>query len=92
VSLDPYHPQSGWVHLDMEALGLGWDDTYEVHDLLTGAHYTWHGAHNFVGLDPSSTPAHVFELRAISSARPTPDEGAEAVPDSAEAREPGVPA
>jgi starch synthase (maltosyl-transferring) len=63
VSLDPTHPQSGWLHLDMSELGLEWNGAFVVHDLLTDAKYTWHGEHNFVALDPSSVPAHVFEVR-----------------------------
>ena len=36
---------------------------YQVHDLLSGARYLWHGARNFVQLDPATTPAHIFRLR-----------------------------
>jgi len=63
VNLDPYHTQSGWVELDLEALGVDEQGPYQVHELLSGARYLWHGARNFVQLDPSSVPAHVFRLR-----------------------------
>jgi len=63
VNLDPYHTQSGWVELDLEALGVDELGPYQVHELLSGARYLWHGARNFVQLDPSSVPAHVFRLR-----------------------------
>ena len=43
VNLDPQHTQSGWVELDLERLGLDADETFEVHDLLAGARYTWSG-------------------------------------------------
>jgi starch synthase (maltosyl-transferring) len=76
VTLDPDHPQSSWVHLDMDALGLDRDDTFTVHDLLTDANYTWRGPHNFVKLDPSSVPAHVFEVRRTSSTESPPALGA----------------
>ena len=36
VNLDPRHPQSGWVDLDLDALGLAQGVPFEVHDLLTG--------------------------------------------------------
>jgi starch synthase (maltosyl-transferring) len=36
---------------------------FQVHDLLTGARYLWHGARNFVQLDPRQVPAHLFRLR-----------------------------
>jgi starch synthase (maltosyl-transferring) len=63
VNLDPYHTQSGWVELDLAALGIAADTPYQVHDLLTGARYLWSGARNFVELDPARTPAHIFRLR-----------------------------
>ncbi|MBV8951428.1 MAG: alpha-1,4-glucan--maltose-1-phosphate maltosyltransferase [Actinobacteria bacterium] len=64
VSLDPQHPRAGWVDLDLGALGVAWDEPFVVHDLLTDAKYTWQGARNFVSLDPSSVPAHVFTVRS----------------------------
>ena len=35
---------------------------YQVHDLITGARFLWHGARNFVQLDPHRSPAHVFRV------------------------------
>ncbi len=65
VNLDPHHTQSGWVILPIGELdlGTGSDSTYQVHDLLTDARYLWHGTHNFVMLDPHSSPGHVFRIR-----------------------------
>ena len=63
VNLDPHHVQSGWVELDLERFGIAADDTFQMHDLLSGAHFLWHGARNFVLLDPARMPAHVFRLR-----------------------------
>jgi starch synthase (maltosyl-transferring) len=63
VSLDPQHKQSGWVELDLEALGLDPHQPYEVHDLLSDARYLWRGARNYVELNPQVVPAHVFRLR-----------------------------
>ena len=34
-----------------------------MHDLLTNAHYLWHGRRNFIALDPSAVPAHIFRIR-----------------------------
>jgi starch synthase (maltosyl-transferring) len=62
VNIDAYSPQSGWLDLDLGALGVDGDQPYEVVDLLTNARYTWHGRNNFVQLDPSSVPAHVFSV------------------------------
>src|SRR5262249_35027608 len=63
VNLDPHHTQSGWTALDLETLGLDRGQPYQVHDLLTGASYIWHGARNYVELDPHRIPAHIFRIR-----------------------------
>jgi starch synthase (maltosyl-transferring) len=63
VNLDPYHPQSGWVELDLVALGLDAAAPYQMHELLTGARYLWSGPRNYVNLDPARSPAHVFRVR-----------------------------
>jgi starch synthase (maltosyl-transferring) len=63
VNLDPHHVQTGWVTLDLARLGILPDANYQVHDLLSGARYLWHGARNFVDLSPSKIPAHLFRVR-----------------------------
>ncbi len=63
VNLDPHHPQSGWLELDAQALGIEPDAQYQMHDLLTDERYVWQGPRNFVLLDPARMPAHVLRLR-----------------------------
>jgi len=63
VNLDPHHTQSGWVGIDLAALGLATDAPFQVHELLTDARYLWHGERNYVSLDPQRVPAHLFRLR-----------------------------
>jgi starch synthase (maltosyl-transferring) len=63
VNLDPYHAQSGWIDLDIDALKLDADQPYQVHDLLSDQRYLWRSRRNFVLLDPQRMPAHVFLLR-----------------------------
>jgi starch synthase (maltosyl-transferring) len=63
VNLDPHHAQSGWVELDLDALGVDPRAPYQMHELLTGARYLWSGPRNFVRLDPARAPAHLFVLR-----------------------------
>ncbi|GAB4479511.1 MAG: alpha-1,4-glucan--maltose-1-phosphate maltosyltransferase [Burkholderiaceae bacterium] len=63
VNLDPHHVQSGWLTLDLAAFGLTDEAPYQMHDLVTGARYLWHGARNFVSLDPQRSPVHVFRLQ-----------------------------
>jgi starch synthase (maltosyl-transferring) len=63
VNLDPHHPQSGWVDLDVDVLKLDVEQPYQVHDLLSEQRYIWRGRSNYVMLDPQRAPAHVFRLR-----------------------------
>jgi starch synthase (maltosyl-transferring) len=62
VNLDPHHRQSGWLELPLERFCIESDRPYQMHDLLGGARYLWHGARNYVELDPQA-PAHLFILR-----------------------------
>ncbi len=62
VNLDPHHTHSGWVELDLDTLKLVEERPYQVHDLLTGARYQWHGRRNYVELDPHVVPAHIFRV------------------------------
>jgi starch synthase (maltosyl-transferring) len=63
VTLDPHHPQSGWIELPLDELSLDAREPFQVHDLLSDARYLWHGARSWVSLDPAVVPAHVFRLR-----------------------------
>jgi starch synthase (maltosyl-transferring) len=60
-SMDPHNIREGWVHLRLAELGVGWDEGFQVADLLSGANYEW-GEHNFVRLTPDQ-PSHVFHVR-----------------------------
>jgi starch synthase (maltosyl-transferring) len=62
VNLDPYGVQSGTVWLDLDALGVDGGRPYQVDDLLGGQTFTWTGPDNWIELDPSSHPAHVFRV------------------------------
>lgn len=66
VNLDPRNVQSGWVEVALKEFGISVGDAYEVHDLLTDAKYVWHGSRNFVQLNPSTLPAHIFYVRPIA--------------------------
>ena len=63
VNLDPRHTQSGWVHLDLEVVGLRGDAPFQAHDLLADDRHLWHGARNYVELNPTMSPAHILLLR-----------------------------
>jgi len=63
VNLNPHYTHSGWVHLPLEPWGLDAQQPYQVHDLLSGVRYLWHDADNYVELNPSVCPAHIFQVR-----------------------------
>jgi starch synthase (maltosyl-transferring) len=63
VNLDPHQAQAGWVTLDLAVLGVAGERPFQVHDLLTDAHFLWNGARNYVLLDPARAPAHIFKVR-----------------------------
>ena len=63
VNLDPHHAHHGWLTLPLEAFGLSPEQNYQMQDLITGAHFLWRGARNYVELDPRFVPAHIFRLR-----------------------------
>jgi len=62
VNLNPHYTHSGWVHLPLEPWDLDAERPYQVHDLLSGARYLWHGAGNYIELDPKVCPAHIFRV------------------------------
>jgi starch synthase (maltosyl-transferring) len=63
VNLDPHGAREATVHLDLPSLGLGWGDTIDVHDQVSGETYRW-GASSYVRLDPFLEPAHVLTATA----------------------------
>ena len=68
VTLDPRAVQETMVHVPLADLGLTVDSAYVVHDLLTGARYTWRGSRNYVRLDPMSGQiGHVFRVEVLGA-------------------------
>lgn len=65
VNLDPRRTQEATVTVDLEAVGLPDDAEYPVHDLITGAEWTW-GERNYVRLDPAQDVAHVLQLPTVA--------------------------
>lgn len=63
ANLDPHNTHGGWIDLNLEKLQLESGRPFQVHDLLSGARHTWHGARNFVKLNPQVVPAHIFRIR-----------------------------
>jgi starch synthase (maltosyl-transferring) len=67
------------VHVPIEDMGIGDDEPYTVHDLLTGARYTWRGIRNYVRLDPAEQPGHLFLVERVH-AEPAPVVDEESAP------------
>ncbi len=62
ANLDPHGTRDTWLHLDMPALGLDWQDHFVAEDLITGQQWQW-GEHVWVQLGPDSEPVHVVHVR-----------------------------
>jgi starch synthase (maltosyl-transferring) len=60
-TVNPHEAREATTSLDLEALGIDWDQTFRVHDLISGADYDW-GVHNYVRLDPHAQAAHIFTV------------------------------
>jgi starch synthase (maltosyl-transferring) len=63
VNLDPQRTHDGWINLALDKLGLPWQGSFEVEDLLSGGRYTWKDQWNYISLNPSIMPAHIFRIR-----------------------------
>ena len=62
VNVDWFNEQGSWLTLDLELLGIPYNQDFVVEDLLSGAMYTWHGQRNYVALKPEIQPAHIFRI------------------------------
>ncbi|SFS21033.1 alpha-1,4-glucan:maltose-1-phosphate maltosyltransferase [Granulicella pectinivorans] len=65
INLDYSQQQSGWIDLDLRELNIPHNQNFDVEDLLTGTHYTWHDRSNYVALRPEVLPAHVFRVTRL---------------------------
>jgi starch synthase (maltosyl-transferring) len=63
VSLDPHHTHSGWLNFPVTEFGMHAHDSYQVNDLVSGAHFLWSGEYNFVEVNPGVMPVHIFKVR-----------------------------
>ena len=63
VSLDPYAPQEAILDVPLDLLGIPEDETYQVHDVLSGERALWQGASAVVRLTPEKPAALWSVLR-----------------------------
>jgi starch synthase (maltosyl-transferring) len=66
VSLDPFAAHDTQLHFPLAEMGIGWNDPWEVEELLTGEQHFWHGSSQWVRLDPGA-PARIYRVRAWRS-------------------------
>ena len=67
VNLEGYATQAGVINIPLWKINKHPFEAYLVHDLITGAKYTWQGESNFVSLDPNILPFHLFRIEDIHS-------------------------
>lgn len=62
VNLDAQNTQNGWVKLPLHLMGIGYDQSYKLTDLITGHEYYWKDDSNYVELNPHEMPVHLFKI------------------------------
>jgi starch synthase (maltosyl-transferring) len=62
VSLDPENRQTGFIHLNLDSLGLIGYTEYKVHDLLHDQRYNWNSQQNYFELAPDRYIAHILKI------------------------------
>lgn len=62
ITLDPHHAQSAWITIP-EKLRKLYGHTLHIHDELNEEEYSWQEERNYVALDPSQKPAHIFSFK-----------------------------
>lgn len=67
VNLDPFVRHSGYVQLPKDILKPGEHVNLKLHELVMDEHFTWTQEWNYVELDPSVLPFHLFHLQIHES-------------------------
>ncbi|PKK35826.1 alpha-1,4-glucan--maltose-1-phosphate maltosyltransferase [Siphonobacter sp. SORGH_AS_0500] len=62
VNLDPHHRQSAGIQVPLSLIGKQADQPFTVHDLLTDNRWQWQGEWNYIELDPTILPMHLFRI------------------------------
>jgi len=70
VNLDTVHAQSGLLELDLAELGIEGSGGLVMHGLLADGRYRWEPGRNFVMLDPTGLPVHVFAVEEEAPVAP----------------------
>ncbi|NBA88016.1 DUF3416 domain-containing protein [Emticicia sp. CRIBPO] len=65
VNLDQDNIQGGILKVPLPGIYKSETESYQVHDLITGAKYVWKGQDNYVELDPNILPFHLFRIEDL---------------------------
>ncbi|MBI2161986.1 MAG: DUF3416 domain-containing protein [Candidatus Rokubacteria bacterium] len=60
ASLDPFAPRSSLVDVPIAELGLGEDEPYRMHEVLSDRWFEWRGPRGYVELRPETDLAQIF--------------------------------
>ena len=63
VNLDPFHKHWSLLHIPLDTFGIGHDEQYQAHDLLSDERYRWSGPSVYVELTPPDKMAHIIKVR-----------------------------
>ncbi|HEX7195547.1 MAG TPA: alpha-1,4-glucan--maltose-1-phosphate maltosyltransferase [Candidatus Limnocylindria bacterium] len=67
VNCDPTTPERAILHPDLPAVGIGWDEPYQLTDLLSGQTTTEQGADLAMVLDPAGEAFRIFTINKLSA-------------------------
>jgi starch synthase (maltosyl-transferring) len=62
VNLNPFEAQESRIYFPLDQLGIGWDEPWEVEELLRGERHYWQGSGQWLRLEPDA-PARIFQVR-----------------------------
>lgn len=63
VNMDPYTVHEARLQIPLEELGIGAQDTYQLHELIQDYHHQVVGPEYTLRLDPHDQPAAIFAIR-----------------------------
>jgi starch synthase (maltosyl-transferring) len=63
VNLDPYSAHESAIYIPIQEFGIGGEETYQLHNLITDERMLCKGEQVFIRLDPQVEPAYIFQLK-----------------------------
>ncbi len=62
VNLDPFEAHQAQVRLPLGGMGIGPEERFQVHELITDERHLWKGEVQGIRLDPREEPAAIYRL------------------------------